>query len=117
MKMKELVFRWGSKEYGSRLFRANEKDKETFIECYLYRYLDETGRKEILRQGEEKYSSFEEFWKDFTNVEFWLPNTPVFIHNEYRAYLKEYFSTLDRSSFSEADEIFYDDWMDLINED
>lgn len=115
--MKELVFRWGTKDYGSRLFRTIENDKETFIECYLYRYLDESGKKEILRQGEEKYSSFEEFWKEFTDVEFWLPNSPDVIHSDYKKFIREYILTIDQNALTEGEGLFYDLWIDVLDED
>ena len=115
--MEKLIFYWGGEGYGSKIFRINEDGKKRFVNRYSSMDFDENDN-EIWRQGEVEYGSFEEYWKEFISHAHWFHYHPVFIHDDYKPFIREFLDCLNQESLSEGERLQLDYWLGkIVNED
>ena len=54
----------------------------------------------VLSNGEVEYGSFEEYWSAFTDQPFWLRYRPIFVHKDYKPFLRDFFININEGSLT-----------------
>jgi len=115
--MEELIFHWGLEGYGAEIYRITEIGKVRFLMRYSSMDMDENDY-EIWRYGEVKYTSFEDYWNEFVSQEHWLHYHPIFLHPEYKPFVREYLTNIPQDSLTKGELLKLAYWFDEIaNED
>ena len=112
--MEERIFCWSFDGFGSKLFRVTDNGKERFVNRYSSMDIDE-NHQEVRRNGEFDYPSFEEFWKEYTDQPLWLHNHPIFVHKEYKPYLRDYFEDIPQGSLTMGEICRLSLWLHKID--
>ncbi len=97
--MEECIFAWSLDGFGSKLFRITETGNLRFINRYCAMDIDENVQAASLN-GEYEYQAFEEFWEAFTDQPFWLRFRPIFIHKDYKPFLRDFFDHIPQRSLT-----------------
>ena len=111
--MEERIFSWSLDGFGSALFRIREDGREHFVNRYSSMEPGADEEKDCCDEVIE-YDSFEEFWKAFTEQPSWLRFPPVFVHDDYKPFLRDFFSKLDQASLALADQFRLSLWLHKI---
>lgn len=114
--MEELIFHWGLEGYSAEIFKITEDGKERFIMRYSSMDFDEHDN-EIWRQGEVKYSSFDKYWEEFTSQEGWFLYHLVFLHNDYKPFVREFLSEIPQDSLTKGELLKLLGWFDKIGKE
>ena len=91
--MEELIFHWGLKGYSAEIYRITENEKNRFLKRYSSMDMDENDD-EIWRHGEVEYKTFEDYWNEFVSQEHWLHYHPVYLHPDYKLFVREYLTNI-----------------------
>jgi len=111
--MEERIFAWSLDGFGAKLFRITEPRKTRFVNRYSSMKVDESDQ-EVRRNGEFEYSSFEEFWKEFTDHPLWLRYRPIFIHKDYKPFLRDFFDNIPQGSLTMGEKLRVILWLHKI---
>ncbi|MEI7661925.1 MAG: hypothetical protein WCK34_07005 [Bacteroidota bacterium] len=114
--MEEHIFSWSFDGFGSKLFRIRLDDQVRFVNRYSSMDGGDDNREER-NLGEYEYSSFGEFWHDFTDQPLWLRYHPVFIHRDYHPYLRIYFETMNQGALTMGEQFSFILWMHKIEQE
>lgn len=115
--MEELIYHWGLEGFGAEIFRISEGGKERFVYRYSSMDMDENDD-EIWRHGEVEFRSFEEYWKEFVSQEHWLHYHPVFVHDDYKPYVRAFLEEIPQDSLTKGELLKLMYWFDeIVNED
>lgn len=114
--MEDLIFHWGLEGFGAEIFRITEGGKEQFVYRYSSMDFDENDD-EVWRQGEVEYESFEEYWKEFVSQKYWLHYHPIFVHEDYKQFIREFLSRINQGSLTERELCKLSLWLEeIVNE-
>ena len=114
--MDELIFHWGLEGYGSKIFRITKDGKERFVNRYTSMNFDENDN-DIWRQGEVGFVSFDEYWKEFVSHNHWLHYHVVFLHDDYKPFIREFLTEIPQDSLTKGELIKLIYWSEeIVNE-
>ena len=114
--MEELIFYWGLEGYGAKIFRISENEKVRFLKRYSSMDMDENDD-EFWRHGEVEYKTFEDYWNEFISQEHWLHYHPVFVHDDYKEYVRKFLSEVPPDSLTKGELLKWMYWFDeIVNE-
>lgn len=114
--MQELIFHWGLEGFGAKLYRVTNNGEIRFLKHFSSMDMDENDD-EIWRNGEVEYRSFEEYWNEFVSQELWLHCHPVFLHPEYKPFVRDYLTNIPQDSLTKGELLKLMYWFDeIINE-
>ena len=111
--MEQPIFSWSLDGFGSKLFRITVNGNERFVNRYSSMNAEENGQ-EYIFNSEPEFNSFEEFWREFTDQPSWLRYRPVFIHNDYRQLLRDFFTGIDQESLTMSELFRLSLWLHKI---
>ena len=111
--MEERIFSWSLDGFGSKLFRITDNRKERFLNRYSSMEISEKD-KDVLFNNDLEFYSFEEFWKEFTAQPLWLHYHPIFIHEDYKPFLQDFFSNINLRSLTMSDQFSLILWLHKI---
>jgi hypothetical protein len=115
--MEELIFHWGLEGYGAEIYRITEDGKVRFMKRYSSMDMDENDD-EIWRHGEVEYKSFEAYWNEFVAQEHWLHYHPVYLHPDYKPFVREYLTNVPQDSLTKGELLKLAYWYEeIIHED
>jgi hypothetical protein len=115
-KMEELIFHWGLEGFGADIFRISEGGKERFVYRYSSMDMDENDD-EVWRHGEVEYRSFEDYWKEFVSQEHWLHYHPIFVHKDYKPFIREFLNGINQGSLTKRELLKLRLWLgEIVNE-
>ena len=115
--MEELIFHWGLEGYGAEIYQITENGKVRFLKRYSSMDMDENDD-EIWRHGEVEYRSFEDYWNEFVSQEHWLHYHPVFLHPDYKPFVREYLTNIPQDSLTKGELLKLAYWFEeIVNED
>lgn len=55
---------------------------------------------DVWSKGNVEYNSFEDFWMDFTDRPIWLRYRPIFVHKDYKPFLRKFFNDIPQGSLT-----------------
>jgi hypothetical protein len=111
--LEELIFHWGLEGYSAEIYRITENGTVRFPKCYSSMDMDENDD-EIWRQGEFEYESFETFWKEFSDHPLWLRYRPIYIHKDYKPFLRDFFDNIPQGSLTMGEKLRFIIWLHKI---
>ena len=111
--MEKHIFSWSLDGFGSKLFRITENGKERFVNRYSSMEFDESDQ-EVRRKDEFEYESFEAFWKEFTDHPLRLRYSPLFIHKDYKSFLRDFFDNIPQGSLTMGEKLRFILWLHKI---
>ena len=111
--MEELIFSWSLDGFGAKFFRITEAGNVRFVNRYCAMDLDETSQ-ETGYSSEYHYGSFEEFWKEFTDQPSWLRYRPVFVHPDYKPFLRGFFENIPQESLTIGEQFRFIVWWHKV---
>jgi hypothetical protein len=112
--MEERIFTWSLDGFGSTLYRIAVNGEVRFVNIYSSMEQDEIPQ-EIKPDAGIEYSSFEEFWSEFIDQPCWLRYRPMFIHKDYKLFLRLYFADLSEESLSIEDQFRLIIWQHKLD--
>ena len=114
--MEELLFHWGLEGYGAEFLRITENGRVRYFKRYSSMGMDENDD-EIWRHGEVEYNTFEDYWNEFVSQEHWLHYPPVFLHQDYKPFVREYLINIPQDSLTKGELLKLAYWFDgIVNE-
>ena len=111
--MEDLIFAWSLDGFGAKLFRITEPSKIRFVNRYSSMEVDESDH-ELKRSGEFEYGSFETFWKEFTDHPLWLRFHPIYIHKDYKPFLRDFFDNIPQGSLTMGEKLRFILWLHKV---
>jgi len=111
--MDELLFHWGLEGYSVEIFRITEENQERFVKRFHSMDMDENDD-EIWHRGEVECRSFEDYWKEFVSQEHWLHYHPVFVHEDYKSYVREFLIGIPQDSLTKGELLKLVYWFEVI---
>jgi len=114
METEERIFAWSLDGFGSKLFRITEPTKIRFVNRYTPMDKDENDH-EIKHNREFEYPSFEAFWREFTDHPLWLRFHPIFIHKDYKPFLRDFFANIPQGSLTMGEKLRFFLWLHKLD--
>jgi len=115
--MEELIFQWGTESSGSKTYKIKEGRKVAFINRFTFFDIDKDN-KGTWQTGECQYKSFEHYWNEFIAHEHWLHYHPVFLHPDFKPFVREYLTNIPQDSLTKGELLKLAYWYDeIVNND
>ena len=115
-KKEELLFHWGTEGSGSELYKITSGRKVTFVNRFTFFDIDKDDN-ETWQNCERQYDSFAAYWIEFTEHPHWLHYHPVFVHPDYKPFVREFLIEIPQDSLTKGELLKLMYWLEeIVNE-